>query len=180
MEHFKETEHDTVVLKSKDCSLDGSGKFAKFSVRFEKNPFISYNLRIRQKSLFVIKQCKRNSCNAHQYSHKNDESNETKQILQVGKEKTTPLYFSVLANVMLSPEKWKPSRYCNNYFETCHFIRQIFDRSSENEYCFWKLSDLKSKHSQGVTKQIELFFYKNQSRRDLLCSSFLVLTHLTL
>ena len=92
MEHIKNIKHDTELLKCKDCSLDGSGKFAKFSVMFEKNPFISNNLRIRQKSLFVIKQCQRKSCNAHQYSNTNDESNETKQILEVGKEKTTPFF----------------------------------------------------------------------------------------
>ena len=41
VEHFKETEHDTVVLKSRNGSLDGSGKFAKFSVLFDKNPYKS-------------------------------------------------------------------------------------------------------------------------------------------
>ena len=123
VEQFKKIKHDTELLKCKDCSLDGSGKFAKFSVMFEKNPFKSYILRITEKSLVVIKQCKRNSCNVHQYAHKNDETNETNRFCRLEGKKQPPFFFSVLANVMLSTEKRLQSRYCKNYFERCHSIR---------------------------------------------------------
>ena len=75
---------------------------------------------------------------------------------------------------MLSPEKRLQSRYCKNYFETSHFIRQIFDRLSENELSFWKSSGLESNRPRGVRKKLNFFSTKNESRKDILYSSILV------
>ena len=84
------------LRKWRDCSFDSFGIFTKSLVESGRKSFISKNLQIPHKSLFVNKQCKWNSHNGDQLAH-TIKKTPKEQISQVGKEKTNT-HFIILLN----------------------------------------------------------------------------------
>ena len=185
---FRESKLESELLKSKHCSFDGSRKFDQLQAMFEKillNHTFCGSHRSLSLSSSIANEIAVTRINIPIQMMKATKQN---RFCRLERKKQNPLYFTVLAKVMLSPENeykadiagtmlnrvTSSDRFStgraktNNAFESCQIWNQNIHKVSQNKLNFFSTKN----RSEGPFMFINSRFNTSNSvKRSILWNS---------